>query len=70
MLSPSGQQFEIAFEDQRVVAVEVGGGLRSYSVEGTDVIEGYGVDAMSTGGRGQMLIPWLSGLQEGSRSSR
>jgi aldose 1-epimerase len=63
--SPSGQQFEIAFEDQRVVAVEVGGGLRSYSVEGTDVIDGYGVDAMATGGRGQLLIPWPNRLQDG-----
>jgi hypothetical protein len=25
---PSGEQFEIAFDDQRAVVVEVGGGLR------------------------------------------
>jgi aldose 1-epimerase len=64
--SPSGEQFEIAFGEQRVVAVEVGGGLRSYSAGTTDVIDGYGVDAMATGGRGQMLIPWPNRLQEGS----
>ncbi len=36
MASPSGEQIEIAFGDQRAVVVEVGGGLRSYSVAGRD----------------------------------
>ena len=66
MLSPSGQQFEIVLDDQRVVAVEVGGGLRSYSVGGTEVIDDYGADEMASGGRGQMLIPWPNRLQDGS----
>jgi aldose 1-epimerase len=63
---PSGEQFEIAFGDHRVVAVEVGGGLRTYSVDGEHIIDGYGVDEMATGGRGQMLIPWPNRLQDGS----
>jgi aldose 1-epimerase len=62
---PSGEQFEIAFADQRVVVVEVGGGLRTYSVGGNDVVDGYGIGEMSTGGRGQMLIPWPNRLQDG-----
>ena len=66
MLSPSGEQFEIAFGEQRAVAVEVGGGLRTYSVDGEDVLDGYGVDEMATGGRGQVLIPWPNRLQDGS----
>jgi aldose 1-epimerase len=66
MPSPSGEQFEIAFGEQRAVAVEVGGGLRTYSVDGEDVIDGYGVDDMATGGRGQMLIPWPNRLQDGN----
>ena len=66
MLSPSGEQFEIAFAEQRAVAVEVGGGLRTYAATGQDVIDGYGVDEMATGGRGQMLIPWPNRLQDGS----
>ena len=32
MRTPSGEQFEIAHGDQRAVVVEVGGGLRSYTV--------------------------------------
>jgi aldose 1-epimerase len=63
---PSGEQFEIAFGDHRAVAVEVGGGLRSYSINGTDIVDGYGVDEMATGGRGQMLIPWPNRLLDGS----
>jgi aldose 1-epimerase len=66
MSNPSGEQFEIEFGDQRVVVVGVGGGLRTYSVDGRDVIDGYGVDEMSTGGRGQMLIPWPNRLQDGA----
>jgi aldose 1-epimerase len=66
MHAPSGEQFEIAFENQRAVVVEVGGGLRTYAVDGRDVIDGYGVDEMSTGGRGQVLIPWPNRLQDGS----
>ncbi len=38
--------------------VEVGGGLRTYTVEGHDVLDGYGPDERCTGGRGQSLIPW------------
>lgn len=66
MLSPSGEQFEIAFEDQRAVVVEVGGGLRTYSVNGREVIDGYGIDEMPSAGRGQVLIPWPNRLQDGS----
>ncbi len=46
--------------------VEVGGGLRTYSVDGEDVVDGYGVDEMATGGRGQVLIPWPNRIQDGS----
>jgi aldose 1-epimerase len=63
---PSGEQFEIAFEDQRAVVVEVGGGLRTYTVGGRDVVDGYGADEMATAGRGQLLSPWPNRLEDGS----
>ncbi len=66
MSSPSGEQFEIAFGEDRVVAVEVGGGLRTYAADGEDVIDGYAVDEMATGGRGQVLIPWPNRLRDGT----
>ena len=66
MIRPSGEQIEIAAGDQRAVVVEVGGGLRSYSAGGRELIDGYGVDEMCSSGRGQALIPWPNRLQDGS----
>jgi len=66
MIAPSGEQIEIGFADQRAVIVEVGGGLRSYSKGGRQLLDGYPVDALSTSGRGQVLIPWPNRLQDGS----
>ncbi len=66
MTAPSGEQIEIALGDQRATVVEVGGGLRAYSAAGRDVIDGYGIDEMSSSGRGQVLIPWPNPIQDGS----
>jgi aldose 1-epimerase len=65
-VAPSGEQVEIAHGDQRAVVVEVGGGLRSYSAAGRELLDGYGPDEMSTSGRGQLLIPWPNRVRDGS----
>jgi aldose 1-epimerase len=62
---PSGRQFEIAHGEQRVVVVEVGGGLRSYTAGGADVLDGYAADGTCTSGRGQVLIPWPNRIEDG-----
>jgi aldose 1-epimerase len=64
--APSGEQFELAAGEQRAVVVEVGGGLRSYSVAGRELLDGYAADEMCTSGRGQVLIPWPNRLRHGS----
>jgi aldose 1-epimerase len=66
MTAPSGRQTEIVHGDQRAVVVEVGGGLREYTADGRDVLDGYGADEMSSSGRGQMLIPWPNRIRDGS----
>ena len=66
MIAPSGEQITIAARDQQAVVVEVGGGLRSYSVGGRELLDGYRADEMSSSGRGQILIPWPNRLQDGS----
>jgi len=66
VIPPSGEQFEIAWGDQRAVVVEVGGGLRSYSAGGRELLDGYDVDEECASGRGQVLIPWPNRLQDGS----
>jgi aldose 1-epimerase len=63
---PSGEQLEIEFQDQRAVVVEVGGGLRSYSLAGREVLDGYRSDEMCTSGRGQLLMPWPNRIEDGS----
>lgn len=65
MIAPSGEQFTIAAGDQKAVVVQVGGGLRSYSAAGRELVDGYEADEMSSSGRGQVLIPWPNRLQDG-----
>jgi aldose 1-epimerase len=62
----SGEQFEIAFDDQRAIVVEVGAGLRAYSAAGRDLVDGYEAAEMSSSGRGQVLLPWPNRIQDGS----
>jgi aldose 1-epimerase len=62
----SGEQIEIRAGDHRAVVVEVGGGLRSYTTGDREVLDGYGEEEMAAAGRGQVLIPWPSRLQDGA----
>jgi aldose 1-epimerase len=66
--APSGEQFEIAFGDQRATIVEVGGGVREYRAGDRDVLEPYPVDAICDGGHGAPLIPWPNRLADGRYS--
>jgi aldose 1-epimerase len=63
---PSGEQIEISSGDHWVVVVEVGAGLRSYTVGDLDVLDGYGAGEMATAGRGQVLIPWPNRIEDGA----
>lgn len=68
MQPPSGEQHTLVHGDQRAVVVEVGGGLRSYTVAERDVLDGYAEDAMADGGRGQLLAPWPNRIEDGHYS--
>lgn len=67
-MTPSGDQFWLEADDQEASVVEVGGGLRTYQVGGVDVLDGYGVDEMASGGRGQLLLPWPNRIEDGKYS--
>jgi aldose 1-epimerase len=62
---PSGRQVHLSAHDQELVAVEVGGGIRSYRAAGRDVLDGYGAETVCDGGRGQLLAPWPNRLAGG-----
>lgn len=64
-MHPSGEQIELVAGDARAVVVEVGGGIRSYGTGEVPVLDGYDVDSMVTGARGQPLIPWPNRLHTG-----
>jgi aldose 1-epimerase len=66
--NPSGAQHVIRHGSQVAVAVEVGGGLRSYAVDGHDVLDGYAEDEICDGARCQTLIPWPNRVQDGKWS--
>jgi aldose 1-epimerase len=65
---PSGEQFEIAYRDQRATIVEVGGGVREYVDGDRDVLQPYAVDAMCDAAHGAPLIPWPNRLRDGRYS--
>ncbi len=62
---PSGEQVELRFEPWSAVVVEVGGGLRELRHKGAPLLDGYAVDEMASGGRGQPLLPWPNRLAGG-----
>lgn len=63
---PSGDQFHIRAGSQRATLVEVGGGIREYSVDGRDVLDPYPLNAMCDGAHGAPLIPWPNRLADGA----
>lgn len=66
--SPSGEQWTISRGDQHATVVQVGGGLRTYSAGGRDVLAGYDVEEKARSGRGQLLVPWPNRIRDGRYS--
>ena len=66
--TPSGEQFEIASGQQRATIVEVGGGVREYSVDARAVLDPYPPGEICDGAHGAPLIPWPNRLADGRYS--
>lgn len=64
-VAPSGEQFPLVAGEHRATVVEVGAGIREYTVAGRDVLDPYPVDAMCDGAHGAPLIPWPNRLGDG-----
>ncbi|MGW5240812.1 aldose 1-epimerase family protein [Monashia sp. NPDC004114] len=62
---PTGQQWTIGFGPYEATVVEVGGGLRSLTRDGVDVVAGYAADERIVSGRGQQLMPWPNRIRDG-----
>src|SRR5947209_9116026 len=61
----SGCQFELRHGSQRLVAVEVGAELREYEADGRPILDGFPIDRIADGARGQPLLPWPNRLGDG-----
>ena len=68
MVAPSGEQFEVAAGGYRAVVTESGGALRVLTYDGRPLVDGFGADEMSAGGRGQLLMPWPNRIGDGAYS--
>jgi len=64
-VNPTGDQYEIVAGSRRAVVTEVGATLRSYTVDGRDVVRGFAADEVIHGGRGQQLLPWPNRIRDG-----
>ncbi len=65
-LAPSGVQYDIGHGQHQVVVTEVGATIRSYTVGGAAVLDGFALDAVCDSGRGQVLAPWPNRLGDGA----
>ena len=61
----SGEQWTIRAGGHEATVVEAGGGLRTYRVDGRDVVAGFEVDEAASSGRGQLLVPWPNRIRDG-----
>jgi aldose 1-epimerase len=66
MLAPSGDQYEISGGGYRAVVTESGGALRLLEYAGRPLVDGFGEDEVSPGGRGQLLMPWPNRIRDGA----
>ncbi|MEQ4497758.1 aldose 1-epimerase family protein [Nocardioides kribbensis] len=65
MRAPSGDQFEIAGGGYRAVVTESGAALRTLEHAGRPLVDGFAEEEMTSGGRGQLLMPWPNRLRDG-----
>lgn len=68
MVLPSGDQYEISAAGYTAVVTEGGAALRVLRHHGRDLVHGFDEAAMSTGGRGQLLVPWPNRIRDGRYS--
>ena len=68
MVCPSGEQYEISAAGYAAVVTESGAALRRLTHRGEDLVDGFAEDQMSSGGRGQLLMPWPNRIRDGRYS--
>jgi aldose 1-epimerase len=70
VVGPSGEQLAISGGGYRAVLTECGAGLRELTHLGRDLVQGFAADAMASGARGQLLLPWPNRVRDGRYAFR
>lgn len=65
MTPPTGEQYVLESHGYRAVVTQGCGALRSLGFEGRELVDGFAEDAMPSGGRGQLLVPWPNRIRDG-----
>lgn len=65
MTPPTGEQHVLSSHGYRAVVTQGGGALRSLTHDGRALVDGFAQDAMPSGGRGQLLVPWPNRIRDG-----
>ena len=68
MVAPSGEQYEISGSGYRAVVTESGATLRLLEHDGRPLVDGFATEEMTSGGRGQLLVPWPNRVRDGGYS--
>ncbi len=61
----SGEQYELEHGSQRAIVTEVGATLRSWRLDGAELLDGFGLDEPGSAYRGKVLMPWPNRLRGG-----
>ena len=64
-LPPGGQEWVIAAAGHEARVIQVGAALRTYTVDGVDLLDGHPADELPKGCRGQVLAPWANRIRDG-----
>ncbi|GAA3519696.1 aldose 1-epimerase family protein [Nocardioides daeguensis] len=65
MTPPTGEQHVLSSHGYRAVVTQGSGALRSLTYDGRALVDGFAQDAMPSGGRGQLLVPWPNRIRDG-----
>jgi aldose 1-epimerase len=61
----NGQRWDLEHGTQRASVVQRGGALQSYSVDGTDIVDGFADDELPPAFNGAVLAPWPNRIRDG-----
>jgi aldose 1-epimerase len=63
--APTGAQFALRRDGSSAVVTEVGAGLRSWCVDGEELLDTFAADAPADSYRGKVLAPWPNRIRDG-----